>query len=139
MEATTFQYPIRILEKHLDTFGHVNNATYLELYEEARWDFIERNGYGLKKIQETGIGPVILELKLKFKRELKNREEITITSVFKEMKNQKVMVLYQQMLKSDGSVASDLELEVGVFDLRKRSLINPDTGWLKSVGVSNLD
>ncbi len=137
MEATTFQYPIRILEKHLDTFGHVNNATYLELYEEARWDFIEANGYGLKKIQSTGIGPVILELKLKFKRELKNREEITITSVFKEMKNQKVMVLYQQMLKSDGTVASDLELEVGVFDLKKRSLITPDTGWLESVGVSS--
>lgn len=139
MEATTFQYPIRILEKHLDTFSHVNNATYLELYEEARWDFIERNGYGLSKIQKTGIGPVILELKLRFKREIKNREEITITSVFKEMKNQKVMVLYQQMLKADGTVASDLELEVGVFDLKKRSLITPDEGWLKSVGVSSLD
>jgi len=139
MEVTTFQYPMLIIEKHLDTFGHVNNATYLELYEEARWDFIEKNGWGLKKIQATGIGPVILELNLKFKRELKNRKQITITSVFKEMKNSKVMVLFQQMINCDGAVASELELEVGVFDLKQRSLITPTPEWLNAVGVKNLD
>ncbi len=139
MEVTTFQYPMLIIEKHLDTFGHVNNATYLELYEEARWDFIEKNGWGLKKIQATGIGPVILELNLKFKRELKNREKITITSVFKEMKNSKVMVLFQQMLKEDGTVASELELDIGVFDLKERSLIKPNEEWLTAVGVKSLD
>lgn len=139
MEVTTFQYPILILEKHLDTFGHVNNATYLELYEEARWDFIEKNGWGLKKIQTTGIGPVILELNLKFKRELKNRKTITVTSKFKEMKNSKVMVLDQQMLLEDGTVASELELQVGVFDLKERALINPTDEWLKAVGVKSLD
>ncbi|MBK22795.1 MAG: thioesterase [Halobacteriovorax sp.] len=138
MEVTTFQYPMLIIEKHLDTFGHVNNATYLELYEEARWDFIEKNGWGLKKIQSTGVGPVILELNLKFKRELKNREKITITSVFKEMKNSKVMVLYQQMLKEDGTLASELELDIGVFDLKERSLIKPEQDWLRAVGVKSL-
>ena len=35
-----YEYEKTILEQHLDTFGHVNNAAYLVLYEEARWDFI---------------------------------------------------------------------------------------------------
>lgn len=138
MDVTTFQYPMLILEKHLDTFGHVNNATYLELYEEARWDFIEKNGWGYDRIRSTGVGPIILELNLKFKRELKNREKITITSTFKELKNSKVMVLFQQMLKDDGTVASDLELQVGVFDLKERGLVNPSEDWLKAVGVNSL-
>lgn len=138
MDCTTFQYPMTILEKHLDTFGHVNNATYLELYEEARWDFIENNGWGFDKIQETKVGPVILELNLKFKRELKNREKITITSVFKELKNPKVMTLHQEMLKEDGTVASELDLDVAVFDMKERKILAPPQEWLKAVGVASL-
>jgi acyl-CoA thioester hydrolase len=46
-------YPLTIKETYLDTFGHVNNAMYLALLEEARWDLITTNGYGLKIIQVT--------------------------------------------------------------------------------------
>ena len=49
-----FEYPLVILERHLDMLGHVNNATYLEIFEEARWDFIERRGHGLKNIMASG-------------------------------------------------------------------------------------
>lgn len=51
-----FYYELTIKEHHLDTFGHVNNAVYLELFEEARWEFISENGYGLKKIQNEKKG-----------------------------------------------------------------------------------
>lgn len=61
-----------ILEGHLDTFGHVNNASYLEILEEARWDLITRNGYGLDAVRRLGIGPVVLEAHLRFVRELHN-------------------------------------------------------------------
>ena len=36
MNNTIYEYDKTILEQHLDTFGHVNNAVYLSLYEEAR-------------------------------------------------------------------------------------------------------
>ncbi len=29
---------------HLDGYGHVNNARYLEFFEEARWAFFEERG-----------------------------------------------------------------------------------------------
>ena len=66
----SYEYNFMVLEAHLDTFGHVNNATYLQLYEEARWDFITNNGYGLDRVKETGIGPIIVEVNLTFKKEL---------------------------------------------------------------------
>ena len=50
MDSTIFSYPLIIKEMDLDTFGHVNNARYLTLFEDARWDLITKNGYGLKKI-----------------------------------------------------------------------------------------
>ncbi len=35
---------IRVRGYHIDFFGHVNNARYLEFLEEARWRFFEEPG-----------------------------------------------------------------------------------------------
>jgi len=53
INATEFEYEVQIKEMHLDSFGHVNNAAYVMLYEEARWDFITRNGFGLDYVLES--------------------------------------------------------------------------------------
>lgn len=45
------EYPVVIREDQLDTFGHVNNAAHLDILEEARWDIITRNGYGLVRLE----------------------------------------------------------------------------------------
>jgi len=56
-------YEVIILERHLDTFRHVNNAVYLELFEEARWDFISRRGYDMQVIDDLKLGPKSSESK----------------------------------------------------------------------------
>src|SRR6185312_17375102 len=75
---TIFEYPLLIREHHLDTFGHVNNAVYLEIFEEARWEIIARNGFGMEHIRATGLGPVILDIHLTFKHELRLRSKVTV-------------------------------------------------------------
>ena len=129
-----FVYQLEIKESHLDTFGHVNNATYLNLYEEARWDFITKRGYGLKEIQELRIGPVILDLNLKFKKELKNREVITIKTKTLEVSHRLIMKLQQTMHKPNGDIASFVEMSVGLMDLSERKLIEPTKKWLYAIG-----
>lgn len=128
-----FNYKLKIKEHHLDTFGHMNNATYLALYEEARWEMITAMGYGLKEIKKKQIGPVILEANVKFKREIHNRETINITTKFGEMKNRLVMTIEQQMLKENGDVASSANFLVGVMDLEKRKLITPTKEWMHAM------
>ena len=129
-----FQYELVIKEHHLDSFGHVNNAMYLALYEEARWDFIEKNGYGLKTILSEKKGPVLLEVNLKFKRELINRETITIVTDEQWIKG-KIMGLRQRMINSDDKVCSEATFVIGFMDLEKRKLISPPEIWLKACGV----
>ncbi len=136
MANPVYEYELTILEHHLDTFGHVNNAVYLELYEEARWDFITKNNLGMKEILETKIGPVLLDLNLTFKSELKNREKIKIISQARpEMRNKFVMILDQKMIREDGKVASTLTISVGMMDLSARKLIAPNEQWLKALGL----
>ena len=132
---TIFEYKVLIRESHLDSFGHVNNAVYVQLYEEARWDFITKNGFGLDVIQKQQMGPVLLDLSVRFKREIKNRELITIISQTKEIVNSKIMILEQKMLKSDGKVASEALFTVGFFDMKVRKLVEASPEWMKAVGV----
>ncbi len=122
-------------EFHLETFGHVNNAQYLALYEEARWDFITQNGFGLDRIKSDKAGPVLLEATVKFKRELKNREWITIESTPGEI-NGKLMVINQVMLKEDGKVASEASFTVGFMDLKERKLVSPPEDWIRACGYN---
>jgi acyl-CoA thioester hydrolase len=129
-----FEYPVLIRESHLDTFGHVNNATYLALYEEARWDLVTKNGYGLKEVHRLGQGPIILEANIKFMAELRLREKIRITCEMIEYKG-KIGKLKQQMLKDDGKVASELIMVFGLFDLKERKLIEPTDAWKKALGL----
>jgi thioesterase III len=125
-------FSVLINELHLDTFGHVNNAKYLELYEAARWELITQRGFGLSEIKKTQTGPVILEVQLKFLKEITLREQIQITTKVISYEG-KICRLLQQMLKSDGSVASEATFIVGFFDLKERKLIKPSPAWLTAI------
>lgn len=127
-------YPILIRESHLDTFGHVNNAVYLSLFEEARWDLITSNGFGMKEIHQAKQGPVILEVNLKFIKELKLRDQISITTELVHYKS-KIGQLLQKMIKSDGSVASEALFTFALFDTSTRKIIEPTPAWKKAVGL----
>ena len=130
---STHEYKITILEKNLDTFGHVNNATYLELLEEARWDWITQGGFGLKEILSGQMGPTILEIKIRFKREIKNRQKITIKSHVVRYEG-KIGEVEQHMINEQNEVCCTANFVIGLFDTQKRKLIDPTPEWLAAVG-----
>ena len=127
-------YPVTIKEFHLDTFGHVNNAVYLQLFEEARWEVMTKNGYGLKKVMADKKGPIILDIKLEFLLELHLREEIKIETQVDAFKG-KVSMINQTIINSQNKVASRAQFTHAFFDLEKRRIIEPSHDWLKALGI----
>jgi thioesterase III len=131
------EYRLLIHERHLDLFGHVNNAAYLEIFEEARWDWVTGNGYGVREVRERGLGPVLLEARLRFHREVTNRDDVIIRSRTVEYKG-KIGRLEQAMLRADGTAACTAEFVIGLFDLKTRRLVKPTPEWLRAVGMEDL-
>lgn len=129
----TTHYPTLIQETFLDSFGHVNNAMYLTLFEEARWDLINRNGYGIQKIRETGLGPTILELKLRYIKELRVRDKIDIETAIVSYEK-KIGKMTQRMLR-DGEECAAAEFTFGLFSLSERKLVLPTPDWLTALGL----
>ena len=133
-EKNIFYYEMMIREHHLDSYGHVNNATYVQILEEARWESITRSGYGYEVVQQKRKGPVLLEISVKFLKELKLREKIRISVQADPMRG-KVGVINQQIFKEDGAVAAEARVVYGMFDLDARKLITPPEDWVESLQV----
>lgn len=132
--SEVFKYEVIIKENHLDSYQHVNNAMYLSLYEEARWELVSGRGYTYEKVHQTGQGPIILGVNLSFLRELKLREKVSITVEMVSYEG-KIFKLKQQMLKADGTVASEALFTAAFFDLKARKLLLPSDEWLKAIGL----
>lgn len=126
-------YELTILEHHLDTFGHVNNAVYSEIFEEARWDLITHRGYGVAEVQSLQKGPVVLEMNLKFLKEVRLREKARIVSKMLSIKG-KIMHMSQTLINSKNEPACEALFIFGLMDLRQRKLIEPTPEWLHAIG-----
>lgn len=133
-----FRYQMLIKEHHLDTFAHVNNATYLALLEEARWEFLNEQGMNLKTIHQTGIGPIVIECNIKFLKELILRQPIVIESQIMSYEG-KVGIMRQDILNENNEVYSQAKLTFGVFDMKTRKLILPPPPWSQALGLEGLE
>ena len=132
VEMPIHEYRTLVRERLLDTFGHVNNAQYLVLFEEARWDMITSRGYGLEMVHQSQIGTVVLDCTVRFKRELKLREEIRIQTQVVSM-SKKILILKHLLLKEDGELAAEASFTMGCFDLKARKLCTPTPEWLAAI------
>ncbi len=65
----TFKYTFQVRGYELDSFGHVNNATYLNYLEQARWEIVQKLDL-LKFFEETGNFLVVIEAHIKYINEL---------------------------------------------------------------------
>jgi YbgC/YbaW family acyl-CoA thioester hydrolase len=132
MDFPVHEYRTMIRERHLDSFGHVNNAQYLVLFEEARWEMITSRGYGLQAVKQHEVGTVVLECTVRFKRELGLREEILVRTQVQEV-SKKTLVLSHWIVKEGGAVAAEASFTLGCFDLKHRKLIPLSADWLHAV------
>lgn len=121
-------YPLLIREHHIDMLGHVNHATYLQLFEEARWEWIEGYGLGLGYVERTQFGPIILEAHAKYKKEVRLREKVLIESWAHPLRG-KIFRIEQRLLNSKNETAVEISLVCGLMDLKDRKLLDLTPEW----------
>lgn len=79
----------------LDSYNHVNNAVYLNYFEQARWEFFRDLGL-LDHLRETGDLPVVTEVRIRYQREIKLFDELEVESVCREEKP--YLVFHQKLI-----------------------------------------
>ncbi len=114
---------IRIRSTQVDTFGHMNNAAYLEVFEWARWEWAEAQGMDINRISEQDrIGPAVLHVDLSFLKEVRMHETVLVRTWFHEIEKVKG-VMGQELLKDNGEVAAVAFITFVMFHLDRRKVI----------------
>ncbi|MGV9820690.1 acyl-CoA thioesterase [Nocardia xishanensis] len=118
----TFSVSVVVRGYELDVQGHLNQAVYLQYAEHARWELLRAAGIAQEKLITAGIGPVVLENTIKYFRELRGGDEVTISCEF-EWGAGKIFRMHQQIRKLDGTVSAEVSVTGGVLDLTERKLV----------------
>ncbi|WP_431968934.1 acyl-CoA thioesterase [Nocardia sp. bgisy134] len=118
----TFSVPVVVRGYELDTQGHLNQAVYLQYAEHARWELLRAAGIAQEKLIAADIGPVVLETTIKYFRELRGGDEVTISCEF-EWAAGKIFRMRQQIRKLDGTVSAEVAVTGGLLDLSARKLV----------------
>jgi len=70
----------------LDSYGHVNNAVYLNYLEAARCDCMNQVGLSFNDFKQWGKFPVVAEANLRFRAPAFADDVLTVTTTIGEMR-----------------------------------------------------
>ncbi len=129
-----FQVRIAVRGYELDMNGHLNQAVYLQYAEHARRECV-RAGIAEDKQQAAGVGPVVLETTIRFRRELRGGDEVDVSCEFIWGKG-KTFRITQEIRHVDGTVAAELDAVAGMLDLDARRLMPDPRGVMRGLATA---
>ena len=107
---------IKIRGYHEDRFGHVNNARYLELLEEARWADFEVHGVDFDFLKRHGIFPVVVRLTISYRRPVSAGNTVNVSVDVKEAGRRKIVLAQEVRLDGSDTVCATAEIDVVFLD-----------------------
>ena len=79
------EYKRKIFGYECDIYGHLNNANYLHLYEEARADTLEQINMPIRKLADLGFHIYLTNIEINFVKGLPLESTVTIKSRINSM------------------------------------------------------
>jgi thioesterase-3 len=116
---------IKVRGYHLDLYGHVNNARYLEFLEEARWGFTETHG-SLDFFVKSGLAFVIVNININYRRAALMGEELRIETAVKKIGSRSGVMHQVVRLKGSDTVIADADVTFVIFSEQAGSAIAID-------------
>ena len=124
-----FQVRITVRGYELDSLGHLNQAVYLQYAEHARWEILRAAKLTQETLLGSGIAPVVLETTIKYRRELRAGDEVDVSCEFR-WGDGRTFGMHQEIRKTDGTLAAELDGVGGLIDLKTRKLVaDPRERW----------
>ena len=71
-------YKRRIFGFECDIYGHLNNANYLHIYEEARAIALEEIGFPIRKFRDMGIHIYLTKIELTYKKAVLLEDNVSV-------------------------------------------------------------
>jgi YbgC/YbaW family acyl-CoA thioester hydrolase len=77
LDPIEFEYRFSVRGYELDSYGHVNNAVYLNYFEQARWEIFRKLDL-FDYFQKNNLLLVVTEMKIRYSREVTLFDELMV-------------------------------------------------------------
>jgi thioesterase-3 len=114
--------PIKVRGYHLDLYGHVNNARYLEFLEEARWAYFEAT-HCLEWFTESGLAFVVVNININYRRPAFMNEQLVVHTGVKSLSNRSAVIHQRITLDDMSTVVSEADITFVLFDEKQNKAI----------------
>jgi len=74
-----FKTNIKVRTYECDSYGHVNNAAFLNYCEVARVELLEKMGYDLDSLKKAGFLLVIVKIEMEYKKPAYANDELEVS------------------------------------------------------------
>jgi thioesterase-3 len=112
---------IKVRGYHADFYGHVNNARYLEFFEEDRWAHLESK-IDLQKWAVQGFIFLVVNINVNYRRAVPVGETLVVTTTLEKIGNRSVVLLQKILLKDSLEVAADALITFVITDKSGRAV-----------------
>ena len=106
---------IKIRGYHCDAYGHVNNARYLELLEEARWEFLEP-AIQEKFFEKRNLLFVVVNINISYKKPLLPNQTVRIRITDVAYKNKSMSVRQEIRDQTTEVLCSEADVSFVLLD-----------------------
>ena len=112
---------IKVRGYHADFYGHVNNARYLEFFEEDRWAHLESN-IDLQEWAAKGLIFLVVNINVNYRKAVGVGETILVSTRLEKIGTKSAVLLQEIVLKGSQEVAADARITFVVIDKSGRSV-----------------
>lgn len=106
---------IKVRGYHLDVYGHVNNARYLEFLEEGRWAFFDTR-MDLARLMEKEISFVVVNININFKRPAFLGHLLAIDTTISKINHRSGVIHQVIRLEGTDTVVADADVTFVLYD-----------------------
>ena len=116
------QTDIKVRGYHLDLYGHVNNARYLEFLEEARWAYfdVHTDLYGF---MQTGLAFVVVNINNSYRRPALMNEILTVDTAVRDVGNRSAVIRQVIRLQGSDTVVAEADVTFVLFDSKQNRAV----------------
>ncbi|MBS1156871.1 MAG: thioesterase [Proteobacteria bacterium] len=104
---------IKVRGYHLDLYGHVNNARYLEFLEEARWALLEDGD--LDWFMQHGYALVVSRIDIRYLRPAGMGDVLKIETRMDRLLPRSGVILQRVVKKETGKLVAEAEVTIAVL------------------------
>ena len=106
-----------------DSYGHINNATYLNYLEYARIELLEKLPVPYHELRRRGVGFVVTRICIDYRTQVGSG--VTLRIETRSIRKERVRVVFQQNIYRDDQLVAEAEVTWACVDERGRPIRIP--------------